>query len=452
MPDPSRTSKRRRTGLPEIGAPSEADDAITPVNLPSSSAFSTRIIRSDHVLPLTALCARVFVANFFKFSRDPRQWEPTKAWQIIGARLERLPDSRIQSLFAMLSSSCPHLLSHELVKEYFLRGDSVTLTSGMGGERSPIRKYTVGAVASMGPGLVRLHLIGFDKMTDTSFAAVISRHPSLEDLSLRGCTLVGSETIRAIAKACLSLKSVNLNYTSVAPVGLAPLLRSCKERLEVLKVAGISSWTDKAFKLLRTDLLTEEGFSLPALRTLKLRQTSLSDASINTLIPLVPNLRRIDVSFTDIRRPLSVPLHGFANLEKLSVTSTSVSPDDLFHGRRSAYGRGVSMMTFTDKHLHSLTAVLELSLASNTKLARDEEIITEFILLVGRRLKKLNLSGLSFLRSSDLRHLAPADSTHAACSLQELSLNSTNIDDDASPYLSCCPSLEILEAYKFRFQ
>jgi hypothetical protein len=206
----------------------------------------------------------------------------------------------------------------------------------------------------------------------------------------------------------------------------------------------------------------------------------------------VPNLSRVDVSFTDIRRPLSVPLHRFANLEKLSVTSTSVSPDDLLsilpaasrlhtlnigalggcHGGRSAYGRGVSMMTFTDKHLHSLTAILSqnavienISLASNTKVARDEEIITEFILLVGRRLKvregklntnerlahmdvicqKLNLSGLSFLRSSDLRHLAPADPTHAACSLQELSLNSTSIDDDASAYLSCCPSLEILE-------
>ena len=69
--------------------------------------------------------------------------------------------------------------------KYFLRGHSITLTSEMGGERSPISKYTVGAVATMGPGLVRLHLIGFDKMTDQSFAAVISHHPSLEDISLR---------------------------------------------------------------------------------------------------------------------------------------------------------------------------------------------------------------------------------------------------------------------------
>jgi hypothetical protein len=68
--------------------------------------------------------------------------------------------------------------------KYFLRGHSVALTSGMGGERSPISKYTVGAVASMGSSLVRLHLTGFDKMTDKSFAAVISRLPSLQDLSL----------------------------------------------------------------------------------------------------------------------------------------------------------------------------------------------------------------------------------------------------------------------------
>jgi len=218
--------------------------------------------------------------------------------------------------------------------------------------------------------------------------------------------------------------------------------------------------------------LAERSFSFPALRTLKLRQTSLSDASINALISLVPNLKRVDVSFTDIRRPLSAPLHGFGNLEKLSVTSTSVSPDDLLsmlsaasqlrtlnmgalgggHGKRSTFGRAISTVTFTDNHLRSLTAILSqntvienISLVANTKVARDEEIIAEFILLVGRRLKKLNLSGLTFLRSSDLQYLSPADPTDADCSLQELSLKSTGIDDDASLYISSCPSLEILE-------
>jgi hypothetical protein len=172
--------------------------------------------------------------------------------------------------------------------------------------------------------------------------------------------------------------------------------------------------TDAAFAQLRANLLTESGFSLPALRTLKLRQTSLSDASVNTLVPLVPNIRRVDISFTNIRHPLSVSPDSLASLEKLSVTSTSVSPDDLLstlsaaprlhtlnigalggsHGTRSGYGRGVSTMTFTDVHLRSLTALLSqnttienISLVANTKLARDEEVIVEFILLVGRRLK-----------------------------------------------------------------
>lgn len=117
MSDRSRAAKRRRNALSQIGAPSEADTAITPVNLPSSSAFSTRTVKTDHVLSLTAFCARLFVAKFPEFSRDSRQWEPRKEWRAIGAQLKSLPDTTIQTLFAMLSSSCPHLLSHDLVKE-----------------------------------------------------------------------------------------------------------------------------------------------------------------------------------------------------------------------------------------------------------------------------------------------------------------------------------------------
>jgi hypothetical protein len=172
--------------------------------------------------------------------------------------------------------------------------------------------------------------------------------------------------------------------------------------------------TDAAFAQLHAELLKERGFSLPVLRTLKLRQTSLSDGSVNTLVLLVPSVRRVDVSFTDIRRPLSVSPDNFASLEKLSVTSTSVSPDDLIlmlpaaprlhtlnigalggnQGKTSAYGGGIPIMSFTDNHLRSLTAVLSqnavienISLVANTKLARDEEVISEFVLLVGRRLK-----------------------------------------------------------------
>ena len=127
----------------------------------------------------------------------------------------------------------------------------------------------------------------------------------------------------------------------------------------------------------------------------------------------MPNLGCVDVSFTNIRRPLSVALDGFANLEKLSITSTNVSPDDLLlvlsvtsrlrtlnigalggsHGRRIASGNA-STMTLIDDHLRSLTEILSqntsienVSLVGDTKLARDGESVPEFVRLVGRRLK-----------------------------------------------------------------
>ena len=116
--DRVRVAKRRRTGAPRtIGAPSEADQVVTPVNSPSATAFSTRTIKDNHILPLSVICARVFAASFPRMSKDHRQWEPSKKWEVVAAELKNLPDSIVQTLFTMLTSSCPHLLSHDLVKE-----------------------------------------------------------------------------------------------------------------------------------------------------------------------------------------------------------------------------------------------------------------------------------------------------------------------------------------------
>jgi hypothetical protein len=79
----------------------------------------------------------------------------------------------------------------------------------------------------------------------------------------------------------------------------------------------------------------------------------------------------------NIRHPLSAALDGFANLDKLSITSTNVSPDDLLpllsimlrlrtlnigtlrgsHGKRIAFGNA-STMTLIDGHLRSLTEIV----------------------------------------------------------------------------------------------
>lgn len=52
-----------------------------------------------------------------------------------------------------------------------------------------------------------------------------------------------------MALSCPDLFVLNLNYTSVLPAALAAVLRACKS-LEVLKVAGISSWVGQSFLIL----------------------------------------------------------------------------------------------------------------------------------------------------------------------------------------------------------
>lgn len=66
----------------------------------------------------------------------------------------------------------------------FLRGESVSLSSELGGER-PVNKYTLSSIVELGRGLVRLELTGFDTITDQSFSAVLKRLPSLQFLNLR---------------------------------------------------------------------------------------------------------------------------------------------------------------------------------------------------------------------------------------------------------------------------
>ncbi len=99
MSDRARVAKRRRVGT--IGAPSEADEVVTPVNLPSATAFSTRTVKDNRVLPLTVVCARVFAASLPRLSKDSRQWEPSKKWKVVAAELKKLPDSIVQTLFTM---------------------------------------------------------------------------------------------------------------------------------------------------------------------------------------------------------------------------------------------------------------------------------------------------------------------------------------------------------------
>ena len=154
----------------------------------------------------------------------------------------------------------------------------------------------------------------------------------------------------------------------------------------------------------------------PALRTLKLRQTSLTDISLNLLLPSCPALRRLDISFTGIRHPHQFIQGSGIALEKLSLTSTAVSSDFLVTalscipslrilsigalgggpGQAPAI-RNTTAMTLTDDALSCLVDVLDTyeglestSLVGNTKLGMTggrNRALADFVARIGRRLK-----------------------------------------------------------------
>lgn len=281
---------------------------------------------------------------------------------------------------------------------------------------------------------------------------------------------MGSKTVEAAAKNCPHLTVVNLNYTAVPPVSLAPLIKRCKD-LEVLKLAGIPNWNDNAVAKLWEKL--EDGKELGErkllkLRTLKLRQNALTDATISTFLSMCPNLKRLDLSFTAVHH-LSSLLQG-TSLEKLSITSTKVSMGDLItagsrlpqlktlnvgalggaQGTRSA---NTTEMTLTDQGLFDLTDVLvncpdleRVNLVGNAKLGltgRRNAALSYFIRQAGRRCKYLNLANITSLSSSDLTGLMPEDGQDPS-PLTTLILNNTGVGDEAAPYISSCPSLRTL--------
>lgn len=49
------------------------------------------------------------------------------------------------------------------------------------------------------------------------------------------------------------------------------------------------------------------------------------------------------------------------------------------------------------------------------------------------------------LQSLHLSGLLPQDAENQPPRLEQLILNNTGVDDDATPYLACCPNLVVLE-------
>ncbi|KZV75594.1 RNI-like protein [Peniophora sp. CONT] len=455
-----RPTKRRRTTAGGIGAPSEADTPSAQANAPSSAAYSTRRVVTN-VHTLSSLCIDVFAASFHMFSSDTNIWQPNSRWEKTRELLKLVPDSTIPRLLAALMASHPNLLSSDLLRDNFLRGSALLLSSDLGGG---MNKNVIAAVPLMGSSLISLSLYNFDKIEDVGFEKVVSKLPHLQSLNLRGCSRVGPRTLSSAAKHCGALDSLNLNYTSVTPVQLAPFLNARKDALRVLKVA-IPTWTDALFAKLQSELHMDT-FKMTALQTLKLRQTSLSDVSLNAILACCPHIRRLDLSFTRVKTLSPVSLESMTGLEKSSLTSTDVPKNHLIKilqhaqglrtlnigamggGRGQSVGLGnASALTMTDDVLVAVTkaigsCVTALNLVGNAKIGQRRQPILDLLESMRERVKVLNLTGLTALRSSDL---AALEEEGGAPALEVLSLSRTNIDDIAAPYIAACPSLRVLD-------
>jgi hypothetical protein len=387
--------KRRKISHPSIGAQSEADHPKARISAPSSSLASVRLTSCPS---LVVLCVRVFVSDTAVLSKE---------WARYRSLIQALPSPLLRRIFVAMKSTCPQVMTHNVVHSNFLRGQCIALSGEL-----PVSKATITCLAEMGGQLTELELIDLANYSDEVFASPLRKLPSLIRVVLRGCSKVGTSAVHAIADNCPALKTINLSYTAAPPISISGLLLNCRE-LETLKLAGILNWTDGTFSRLLNQLATGPFEQFLNITALKFRQTALTESSVNTFLALCPSLRRLDASFMAIHHLPALPLF---RLEKLSLKSTGVpvpeilktlsSLNDLKVLSLGALGSGQganamirnsSAMSLTDDSLSQLTAVLahlphleSLDLVGNTKLGITRKVdrpLQNFIKIVGRRCK-----------------------------------------------------------------
>lgn len=228
-----RTTERfRRDVVRGIGAPSQDDSPNARGSAISSSQPATRSRPFSGTPALTTLCARVFASSLWKMYDETRPLrEVHLAW------LKLLPDSIVNNILVMLVDEAPTLLTPPLLSHYFLRGQSIALSS----EVTQVTRHTITALGRVGSTLRHLKLNDFEKFRDNDFASVLTHLTGLQSLNLRGCSKVGGATVEVVAKTCHDLVKVDFSQTSVTPVGIDQILIRC-QKLETIKLANMSHW------------------------------------------------------------------------------------------------------------------------------------------------------------------------------------------------------------------
>ncbi|KAF8323057.1 RNI-like protein [Clavulina sp. PMI_390] len=472
----SRNNKRPRVG--EIGAPNEDDLPKPPRENVTSTSTSTRRLKASPIPSLSTLACRSFATRFPTLYGTEENVERQRPY------LQALPDSVANRLFDVMKEICPGYIPHSVIASYFLRGPTITIDK----ELTQVNKLTIQSIGRReGEGIRKLVLDGLSSIPDAAFASIFPRLPNLVHLSLKRCSLAAERTATAIADSCPRLVYVNLNYTAVPPAALAKLLSSCGD-IETLKIAALPKMTHAFFASLAT-LTAPNGSHLGhKIQNLKLRQITTPNMPLEALMLSLPNLRTLDVSWTDITRlPAFSAIEDDAEsselaypqqLTKLSLIAIPSPHTDLipFLARfpklqvlhLGAVG-GSDFSTLTDSGLDQLTNVLvtlkelhTLSIPRNRKLGGlgAQRELARFIKLVGRRCQVLSLASIPNLKSSALAGLLPDldpdndgdgdqhlpeededESLRAPSLLAFLDLSNTGVDDTAVPYLASCKNL-----------
>ncbi|CAE6387391.1 unnamed protein product [Rhizoctonia solani] len=475
------TSSAKRIKFDSFGAPNETDDlpqahvAAQHQSGPSSTGASLRAPRRVNGIPtLVSYAARVF-AMHFKTLYIPESENLRIDGPPMRKRLSNLPDTLIPKLLLLLREYCPTYLRSDIIATYLLRGRDIRLSGDLPGVNTTVLN-AIGVRHNAGI-VTTLELVELPGIADQTFAKVVARLPELEKLILRKCSKAGPLVLEAAASNCPRLKVLNMNYTVATPRSILLVLLACPE-LEVLKIAGIpkliSGCVPALIKAYTEENPDDEIPIFSSLRSLKVRLTKLADSDISTFFSRCPNLKTLDISFTQIKNiPIVFP---FPPLNKLCLTSTRVPGPNLVNVLENAPGLEVLYLgafgetvgaapgsgnILTDSLLRDVTDVLagcpnirKISLVSNPRLGAGGSLgraLQDFVRRVGRRCEILNFENVPQLRSGDLEGLLSISEYDQPSPLRALNVARTSVNGDAAMFIAACPKLEELNIASTRF-
>ncbi|EJD51907.1 RNI-like protein [Auricularia subglabra TFB-10046 SS5] len=437
------TGRARRA----FGADNKDDEELTFGDATSIVSYSTRTVPTPgSCQSLSSLAIRVAANSIATLFKGTEQADETKAL------LLRLPEHLVARLFAQLRIQRPTLLNHTLITTYFLRGDHIVLNSDLPG----VGAATIAAIPRLASAdtLRGLELTGFSAkiLSDEAAGKLLAKLPALERLVLRrDCKAVGPLAVASAAKHCPNLVYVNLSNTQASTDSIVALLTACT-RLETVKLANVphlsKTWLRPLLVLLKAARNPEDdsvGTAVASrIANLKLRATQIRpDAMYRSFLAYFPNLRRLDLSHTNVH--FTAALSPPRTLEKLSVYNTPTTHSEILDVLPLF---AESMRTLNIAHLASGERGTQSGGLGPDILRRVTDKLVTYTKLERLTITPafLDLGTVRDLKTADLVTLVaePGDEDEVPA-LEHLVLSNSKIDDDAAPFIAACRELRVLD-------